>query len=147
MKLNQIIKEREVEENDNVIRVMSTHPGVELVHFCVNDLARKRWQMYLPEHPMGEVLFWYFVAPLIIRVQEIAGCEYAFLFAADVSEDGSLVNYYDVALNFHKKLDIGTNKPFYDFCCDFMCQELDELKCFRDNYFNSFNKNADDTVE
>lgn len=37
-------------------------------------------------HPMGETLYWKFIAPKFFEVQKIAGCEFAFLFAADLSE-------------------------------------------------------------
>lgn len=68
------------------------------------------------------------VIKLVIKSEENAGCQYLFLFAADTSEDGSLINYYDVALKFKKPTEIGTNKPRYDFCCEFMCEDINELK-------------------
>lgn len=58
------------------------------------------------------------------QVQKNIGCQYAFLFAADLSEDGSLINYYNVTLHFDQPEHIGANKPYYDFCCRFMCQEI-----------------------
>lgn len=136
----------ESEENDKMFRVQSTHPGIELVHFCANDTIRKKWKAYNLGHSMGETLYWKFIAPKFFEVQNIVGCEYAFLFAADLSEDGSLVNYYDVALKFQKRQDVGTNKPFYDFCCEFMCQGVNEMKKRREAFFENFNADVDDVI-
>ncbi len=95
---------------------------------------------------MGETLFWKFIAPKFFDVQAIVGCEYAFLFAADLSEEGSLVNYYEVSLKFQKRLDVGTNKPFYDFCCDFMCQDVNDMRKNRQLFFENFNIDQDDII-
>lgn len=144
--LGQLFDDKERETNDNIFRVMSTHSGIELVHFCTNDAMRSKWKEYGFAHPMGETLFWKFIAPKFFDIQQIAGCEYAFLFAADLSEDESLVNYYDVSLKFKKRFDVGTNKPFYDFCCEFMCQTISDMKKNREYFFENFNISEDDIV-
>ena len=144
--LGQLVGDKARESNDNIARVMSTHSGAELVHFCTNDNMKSKWNEYNLGHTMGETLFWKFIAPKFFAVQELVGCEYAFLFAADLSEDESLVNYYDVSLKFKKRLDVGTNKPFYDFCCDFMCQEVSEMKRNRELFFENFNIDEDDII-
>ena len=144
--LDHLNSDRQREDNDKISRVLATHSGVELVHFCTNDNMKSRWKEYGMGHPMGETLFWKFIASKFFKVQNIVGCEYAFLFAADLSEEGSLVNYYDVALNFKKRLDVGTNKPFYDFCCDFMCQEINDMKKKREQFFENFNIDEYDII-
>lgn len=144
--LKMLFGDREKEDNDKIFRVQSTHPGIELVHFCTNDNLKEKWKKLNMGHTMGEVLYWKYIVPIFFKVQEIVGCEYAFLFAADLSEDGSLVNYYDVTLKFKKNLDVGTNKPFYDFCCDFMCQEVNEMKKYREYFFEHFNADAEDEI-
>lgn len=144
--LEQLFGDRKKEDNDKIFRVLSTHPGIELVHFCTNDNMKGKWKEYNMGHPMGETLFWKFIAPKFFVVQDIVGCEYAFLFAADLSEEGSLVNYYDVSLKFKKRLDVGTNKPFYDFCCDFMCQEVNDMKKNREIFFENFNIDEEDII-
>lgn len=144
--LDLLSGDKERENNEKIFRVLSTYPGIELVHFCINDNMKAKWKEYNMGHTMGEVLFWKFIAPKFFEVQEIVGCEYAFLFAADLSEDGTLVNYYDVTLKFQKRLDVGTNKPFYDFCCDFMCQTVNEMKENRRRFFENFNLDMDDEI-
>lgn len=144
--LKHLFGDKEKEQNDKIFRVQSTHPGIELVHFCTNDNLKEKWKSYNLGHPMGETLYWKFIVPKFFNVQEIVGCEFAFLFAADLSEDGSLVNYYDVSLKFQKRKDMGTNKPFYDFCCEFMCQEMNEMKKKREEFFENFNIDAEDEI-
>ena len=135
------------EENENINRVLSVHSGVELVHFCANDNLKDYWNtLNMNRHHMGETLFWKFIVPKFLEVQKTVGCEYAFLFAADLSEDESLVNYYDNVFKFKKKRDVGTNKPYYDMSCIFMCQEVNQMKLEMDKFFNNFNDDIEDAV-
>lgn len=144
--LKVLSREKEAEENDKVARVSKTYPGIELVHFCTNDNAKDIWKTYGLGHSMGEVIFWEKIVPKFFEVQNIVGCEYAFLFAADLSEDRTLINYYDVSLKFEIDVEVGTNKPFYDFTCAFMCQKLSAMKQNREKYFNDFNIDETDDV-
>lgn len=144
--LMYLADDRRTEDNNKILRVLSTHSAIELVHFCTNDNMKNRWNTYNMGHPMGETLFWKFIAPKFFEVQSIVGCEHAFLFAADLSEEGSLVNYYDVSLKFQKRLDVGVNKPFYDFCCVFLCQDVNEMKKNRHHFFENFNIDKDDII-
>jgi hypothetical protein len=98
------------------------------------------------QHPLGEVMFWYYIAPIIYKTQETIGCQYVFLFAADSSIDGTLVNYYDVSLKFQKPEDVGISKPFYDYLCVFMCQEISHLREYRNNFFGNFNPDETEPV-
>lgn len=132
------------EENENIARVNKTYPGIELVHFCTNEHAKEKWKSFNMMHPMGEVLFWKFIVPKFFMVQDIVGCEYAFLFAADLSEERTLINYYDVSLKFKSDVEVATNKPIYDFACAFMCQKLSEMRENVSRYFNNFNLDSSD---
>lgn len=144
--LSVLNKEREAEGNEKIARVSKTYPGIELVHFCTNDRAKKIWESYNLGHPLGEVIFWKKIVPKFFAVQNIVGCEYAFLFAADLSEDRTLINYYDVSLKFEIDDEVGTNKPFYDFTCSFMCQKLSDMKKNQELYFNNFNIDENDEI-
>lgn len=144
--LKQLNYDKEHEGNEQIIRVGHTYPAVDLVNFCSNDTTRDIWKEYGIEHPMGEVMFWAYVVPIILGVQTYIGCQYVFLFAADMSENATLINYYNVALKFAQPMNIGTNKPRYDLCCQFMCQEVSDLKQNRENYFNNFNPADDDII-
>lgn len=128
------------EQNQKIVRVDETHAGIELVHFCANDWTRNKWKSYGFDRSMGEVLFWYFVVPKILQAHRYLGCEYVYLFAADLSEDNRLINYYTNSLNFTRPEDIGASKPYYDFWCTFMCQRLTDLKAGREEFIRTFNR-------
>ena len=121
------------EPNEKMIRVDEAFPAIELVHFCVNDLVRGQWKSYNIGHPMGECLFWYFVVPKMQEINALVGCEYAYLFAADGSRDGTLINYYETALHFERMTQIGAIKPEYDFFCIFMGKRLNRMTPYRRN--------------
>lgn len=148
VKIEEAKKDKRDDPNRMIAQVVRTYPAVELVHFCINDEAREIWNKLKKKHnftrSMGEVMFWRFVAPIIAGIQNTLGCQYVYLFAADDSRNRSLVNYYQVALNFSQPGDIGTSKPRYDFTCEFMCQEIEELRNYRDYYFDHFNPDPED---
>lgn len=127
-------------------RVGQTFPGIELTHFCADDNEKKIWNLFNFRFPMGEVLFWKYIAPIFIDIQKFVGCQYAFLFAADRTPDGTLTNYYNVSLKFSKLSDVGTSKPFYDFCCEFMSQEVVNLKKNMETFFENFNLDEQDEI-
>lgn len=134
------------EANPHISRVYRTYPAVELVHFVANDNAKAIWRKSGIKRPMGEVLFWYFICPIMTRIHESLGCQYAYLFAADSSPDQNLVNYYDVRLHFGRDEKLGTSKPMYDFTCPFMCQCIEDMGEYYEEYFENFNPNPDDTL-
>ena len=141
--LEHLLAEKKSETNENIVRVSATHSGVELVHFCANDNKKQLWKATSLPQPLGVVVFWHFIVPRIYEVQKVVGCKYAFLFAADLSEDGSLINYYQTALHFEAPEDIGTSKPFYDFTCKFMCQTVNHLLDAKKDLFDNFNPDGD----
>lgn len=143
---NDYHEDETTEANKPIYRVDRTYPGVELVHFCTNDNAKSFWKSQGMNHPMGEVLFWWFIMPLIEDVQRIVGCQYAYLFAADSSEDRTLINYYNVSLKFIAQDGIGTSKPRYDYCCEFLLQEICSLSDYRAAYFSNFNLDEDTVI-
>lgn len=137
--LERLNRDLELEENSKVLRVAKTFSGVQLVHFCSNKGASALWNNLQMKRPMGETLFWHFIAPIFLDVRKLVGCEYAFLFAADLSEDRELINYYEQSLKFTQEQEIGANKPIYDFSCAFMCQPLSTIEDNRRMFFDHFN--------
>lgn len=126
-----------------VKNVGKTFPGIEIVHFCANDSNREKWDQYAFDQKIGVVVFWHFIIPVVQKAMEHVGCEYLFLFAADMTEDEELVNYYKTNMNFRDTIEHGTAMPLYDFACKFMYQETKGLVAARDNFFNSFNRDED----
>lgn len=125
--------------NKHIIRVSTTHSGIELVHFCANEKAKNLWKSYNLPQSVGKVVYWYYIVPILQRVRDAVGCKYLFLFAADNTEDGSLINYYNLDLKLNRPDDIGTSKPIYDWNCVFMCNEITALLKHRDAFLQSFN--------
>lgn len=144
--LDLIEEDKKKEGNRPIQRVRRTFSGVELTHFCTDDNEKKIWDKYDFRFPMGEVLFWKYIAPIFINIQKFVGCEYAFLFAADTTIDGTLINYYNVSLKFSKLENMGTNKPFYDICCEFMSQDINSMKKNREAFFENFNIDEHDEI-
>ena len=87
---------------------------------------------------LGTVVFWHFIANIIMDVRSQIGCQYLFLFAADDSEDEHLIHYYTDQMNFMAPTDLATAKPIYDFSCKFMCQEVKDLAKGQEDFFNHF---------
>lgn len=144
--LSALTSDKSIDPNEHIVRVSSTHSGVELVHLCANDLMRHKWKDYGIPHSLGKAIFWKFIIPIVENVRRLVGCKYLFLFAADSTVDLSLVNYYEVDLHFKRPKNIGTNKPRYDFNCVFMCQEIEHLSRERKLFFDNFNPDIDEDI-
>jgi hypothetical protein len=144
-KYQEAMRDRNFNANGNITQVVQTYPAVELVHFVANDEYRVFWNRLAKKygfgkpHTMAQVMFWYFAAPIISDIRKTLGCQYIYLFAADKSLNRRLINFYGSALHFPQEGDIGCNKPQYDFTCEFMYQEIDILRKFRQDYFDYFN--------
>lgn len=144
--LTALREDRSKDSNEQLNRVSNTYPAVELVHFCVNDKFRRKWGGLGMPRLLGEVMFWCFVVPHMVRIREYVGCRYAYLFAADTSPDGRLVTYYEQALQFKKSEELGAAKPVYDFCCEFMCQDLNDIMERREKFFHQFNPQTEGDI-
>jgi hypothetical protein len=131
------------ELNSEISRVLKTYPAIELVEFCKNDNANDKWKEFGLPQKIGECVFWYHIVPILKSVQEIIGCEYVYLFAADNTEDRFLANYYQVALHFENSNKLGANKPHYDFMCYFLHQKISDLDKGVEEFKNNFNPDED----
>lgn len=123
--------------------VDKTYPGIELVHFCKNLNYEDYWEKLAVRKPLGAVVFWQFIVPIVLSVMKIVGCEYLFLFAADTSDDMELVNYYRDYLEFENSSDHQAAMPLYDLTCQFMYQKVSDLAERRLKFFEQFNPEAD----
>lgn len=136
------------ELNKQIRRVLKTYPAIEIVEFCKNDNAKNSWEALGIKRKMGECIFWHKIVPKLKAIQDITGCQYVYLFAADKSYDGELANYYKVALHFDQSAILGANKPQYDFDCFFLCQEMKYLPERQEFFYDHFNPDpeGDDLV-
>lgn len=141
---NILAKDREKDLNQLLYHVDKTYPALELFIFCSNDSFKSKWSSYgfSKNQRMGMIFFWKFIIQKIFEVQQVIGCKFFYLFAADGSEDSSLVSYYNM-LHFEQNYNYGTNKPFFDLTSRFMLQEINELKFKKYNFFYNFNPDED----
>ena len=139
IKKNQLLEELEKETTDHLKRVGKTFAGIEIVHFCANDACRTLWNGFQFKQKMGAVIFWHFIVPKICEAKKIIGCQYLFLFAADLTPDELLINYYETFLGFRSSDEHGTAMPLYDYACKFMYQEINGIENRREQFYKDFN--------
>ena len=96
----ELFADLEKELNKNVTHVGKTYSSIELVHFCTNNACDKIWEDFNLPHSIGVIIFWHFIVSKIIEARNILGIQYLFLFAADLSEEDSLIGYYSDKLDF-----------------------------------------------
>ena len=144
--LRQLNYDKSRETNQHIQRVKETLSGIELTHFCTDDNEKKIWKQYKFNFPLGAVMFWSKIVPIVIGIQARIGCQNLFLFAADDTQDGVLINYYQETLKFQMVNHVGTTKPRYDFGCSFMSQPINQLRLHQWNFFEHFNPDPDDII-
>lgn len=140
---NKAVTDIECVFTENLQRVGQTFAGVEIVQFCANENYRKFFDSlgFFPH--FGAVVFWHFLVPKVLEVRKYVGCQYLFLFAADTSDDESLIRYYRT-LHFTDAGEHGAVIPLYDWTCRFMYQEISGLPQGKEEFFNNFNRDEED---
>lgn len=140
---NKAVTDIENVFTENLQRVGQTFAGVEIVQFCANENYRKFFDSlgFFPH--FGAVVFWHFLVPIVLEVRKHIGCQYLFLFAADTSDDESLIRYYRM-LHFTDAGEHGAVIPLYDWTCRFMYQEISGLSQGKEDFFNNFNRDDED---
>ena len=135
--------------NPHTQRVFATYSGIELALYYMNTSyiaqSKNYWQEKGIVHTIGTVLFWHHIVPIIQNVKKYIGCRYLFLFAADDSNDGTLLNYYS-NLGFEDRSDVGTNKPIFDLSCKFMYQEISDMENLKNIFFENFNPDEKEPI-
>lgn len=98
---------------ENLQRVGQTFAGIEIVQFCANENFRKFFDSlgFFPH--FGALVFWNFLVPIVLEVRKHIGCQYLFLFAADTSDDESLIRYYYRTLHFTLPMSENTAQLFH----------------------------------
>lgn len=162
-RLDSLMEDRRAEHNQLLVRVEQDYSAIQLVDFCADNNANKRWknkdEYGMMPQLMGETLFWWFIVPKMQEISRLIGAEFVYLFAADSSAEGTLTKYYE-RLHFRRLSKLGTVKPFYDLNCAFMGKRLKTLHeslprmkdlsvdpdvygldHYRKEFFNTFNRN------
>lgn len=141
-KKDDLFADLEKELNRNVTHVGKTYSSIELVHFCANNEYDDLWLSFKMPHSIGVIVFWFFVAKKVLEVKELLGIQYLFLFAADLSDYRTLIEYYMDRLGFNRDEERATVKPIYDLSCEFMYQETKNLAERRQVFFDNFNNDT-----
>lgn len=135
------------ENSLNVRQVSETFPGIVLTHFCRNaDYSFLETLAF----PIGFYVFWEIVVKEVLHIASLLGCQYLYLFAADNTKQTpsgvtvmypedwdddepeaipvyKLVDYYKNELKFEDVQDVTILKPYYDFSCFSLIQQIDLL--------------------
>lgn len=143
-KKEDLFADLEHELSKNVTHVGKTYSSIELVHFCANNEYDELWESYGLPYSIGIIVFWHFIVKIILQAKDLLGIQYLFLFAADLSDDGSLVGFYKDHLNFQRDEERATVKPIYDLSCEFMYQETKGLAEKCQEFFDNFNANMEE---
>ena len=135
----ELFAELEKELSKDLTHVGKTFSSLELVHFCANNEYDDLWKGFGLPHSIGVIVFWYFIVDIVLEVRKLIGIQYLFLFAADLSENDSLIGYYKDKLDFVRDEERATVKPIYDLSCEFMYQECWDIEERRRQFFDNFN--------
>ena len=135
----ELFADLEKELSKDLTHVGKTFSSLELVHFCANNEYDDLWKGFGLPHSIGVIVFWYFIVDIVLEVRKLIGIQYLFLFAADLSENDSLIGYYKDKLDFVRDEERSTVKPIYDLSCEFMYQECWDIEERRRQFFDNFN--------
>lgn len=122
-------------KNDNsIVRVPKTISGIELCHFCKNEkLSKKLKDQNKGNREIGTYIFFEFIVPIVKEVSNKIGCKILYLFAADDTEDCTLINYYEQSLYFrrltksYKSESYVPAMSYYEDGCEFMYIKIKNL--------------------
>ena len=122
------------------IPVHKSYAGVEVVHFVKNTNHEDIWeQSCVSNRSIGEVVFWKYIIEIVKAMNDMVGCGYVYLFAANLGDEDRLIKFYQNKLHFIIPQNMGVFKPDYDVGCVFMCQELSELEEHQASFFEKYN--------
>lgn len=105
-------------------------PALEIVEFCKCDSCNSLsiWNSLDLKGKVGEYVFFTYIFPIVINISNQIGCSFVTLYAADSSQDKTLVEYYIRALHLFKPKGVTVNKPKYDLGCILLVQHIERLK-------------------
>lgn len=135
--IKELINDIQAEQSVSILRVENTYAGIELEYFCANDDMREYFRSCGLNCPrMGEAMFWGHIVPKIVEAQDLIGCKYVYLFAADEPSNGGLIAYYR-ELGFRQAVNMGVCKSNSNLAFTFMYQEITELLKKQQTYFDA----------
>lgn len=132
----------EIGQSENTINVPKCISAIELRHLCKNEDFIVLEEIGIP---LGFGIFWEIIVPLVIDITKKVGCEYIYLFAADMTEGQDevktrkLISYYKNNFKF-SECDEGIKfvKPEYDNYCYGLIQRVSDLESNREAIWHEF---------
>lgn len=139
-----LIMDMKKEPAKGIQHVESTLSGIELVAFGKTSHADAFQSSNNLPKSFSQTVFWHIILNKVQEVQQIAGCKYIYLFAADSKPEGSLVSLYRNSMHLDADDGLGVNKPHDDWACWLQYQRISELKKWQQLFFDDFNPDEDD---
>lgn len=135
-------------QGEDVTQTLRSHPAVELKLFSKVNTGQEKFKKLFDKRGIGEVVFWYFIIPIIQKARESIGIEYLYLFAESLKGE-RLVEYYQHKILMIPDLSeqtLSCCKPMFDLSCRFMYQKLDVLIKHRKQFLATINKPKDERM-
>lgn len=139
-----LIMDMKKEPAKGVQHVESTHSGIELVAFGKTAQADDFQSANNLPKSFSQTMFWHTILKKIQDVQQIVGCKYIYLFAADSKPEGRLVSLYQNSMHLDADDGLGVNKPHEDWACWLQYQKITELGKWQQLFFDDYNPEEDD---
>lgn len=157
---------KETGEEKCALPVKETFPAIDIKFLCRN--ANYKLGIKL-DFKLGVYVFWEIIVPHLLKISDMVGCKFIYLFAADNTEDEQkelkpaplytqeydpyadeddeedeknvkrLVNYYIREFAFKPVADYKIPKPHYERNCYTLVQEVSELEKNRERIWNIHN--------
>lgn len=155
-RITKLEKEIQQGKNRHSIDVATTYPAIEIENLCKNFVNE---EINSENHgsdsknnrdiiPLGFLVFWVFIVPMIQEIAQKVGCEYIYIFAADNVKGNynsgnlisfndekmtdnlpfqfPLISYYRTNYGFRDADDLFFIRPKYDEKCYEMLQSVED---------------------
>lgn len=148
----------ETAEGAHIKQVKETFPAIDIKFLCRN--AQYQVPIKL-DFKLGVYVFWEIIVPHIMKISDMVGCKYVYVFAADNTESDNqaetvvpmwttdydpddeeeqgtrnlvrkLVSYYVTELKFRPVSEYTILKPHFERKCYTLIQEVESLRTKRD---------------
>ena len=112
----EIKKEREEASNqagdsEFVKNVQETYPAIDIKFLCKDANYKPDIEI---EFKFGVYVFWEIIVPHILKISELVGCKYVYLFAADNSEVPKTDVQMENTIRYSKDYDMGLEEDILD---------------------------------
>lgn len=102
---------KQVGDSEFVKNVQETYPAIDIKFLCRDANYKPDIEI---EFKFGVYVFWEIIVPHILKISELVGCKYVYLFAADNSEAQRTDGQIDNAVIYCKDYDMELEEEFSD---------------------------------